>query len=234
MWELCVNIRAVFGPNVYGPVFGPTSDISCRSSASGHQVSSSKHTRGQSRETGSLSRLFSSMETTAKCISLGPADCREKLLHSVLRSAAAFHRNLSHISESRAGCGIRTRSDLSLEEGGYRGGPSSRQGVRVLEPVLHCSKEGWGVASDFRFVAIEPLSHASEVQNAHCRTGRVSEQVRGLVCNDRSKKCLFPCLHYSQSQEVPEVCFQGQSLPISGSSFRPSTLTPDFHEVCGC
>ncbi len=39
---------------------------------------------------------------------------------------------------------------------------------------------------------------------------------------------------YSQSQEVPEVCFQGQSLPILGSSFRPSTLTPDFHEVCGC
>ncbi len=25
-----------------------------------------------------------------------------------------------------------------------------------------------------------------------------------------------------------------QSLPISGSSFRPSTLTPYFHEVCGC
>ncbi len=89
-----------------------------------------------------------------------------------------------------------------------------------------------GVASDFRSAAIEPLSHASEVQNAHCQTGRVSDQVRGLVCHDRSKRRILPYLHPSQSQEVPEVCFQGQSLPISGSSLRPSTHTPYFHEVC--
>ncbi len=75
---------------------------------------------------------------------------------------------------------------------------------------------------------------ASEVQNAHCQTGRVSDQVRGLVCHDRSKRRLFSCLHPSQSQKVPEVCFQGQSLPVSGSSLRLSTLTPYFHEVCGC
>ncbi len=59
---------------------GAESLVSCRSSMSGHRSSSSKHTRGQSRETGSLSRLFSSVETTAKCISLGPADCRAGLL----------------------------------------------------------------------------------------------------------------------------------------------------------
>ncbi len=41
-------------------------------------------------------------------------------------------------------------------------------------------------------------------------------------------------IHPSQSQEVPEVRFQGQSLPISGSSLRPNTLTPNFHEVRGC
>ncbi len=75
---------------------------------------------------------------------------------------------------------------------------------------------------------------ASEVQNAHCQTGHVSDQVRGLVCHDRSKRRLFSCLHPFQSQEVPEVCFQGQSLPVSGSSLRLSTLTPYFHEVCGC
>ncbi len=36
------------------------------------------YTRGQSRETGSLSRLFGSVETTAKCVSVGPAYCRER------------------------------------------------------------------------------------------------------------------------------------------------------------
>ncbi len=211
-----------------------TSVASCRSSVSGHRSSSSKHTRGQSRETGSLSRLFSSVETTAKCISLGPADCRERLSYSIRRSAATFQRVVSHEHKSRAGSGIRTRGQLSSEEGGHRGGPSSRQRVRVLQPVLRCSKEGWRVTSNFRSAATEPLSQLPEVQNAYCKTGRVSDQIRGLVRHDRSKRRLFPRIHPSQSQEVPEVRFQGQSLPISGSSLRPSTLTPNFHEVRGC
>ncbi len=70
-----------------------TSVVCCQSTVSGHRSSSSRHTRGQSRESsplGFLSRLFNSVETTAKCISLGPADCRERLSHSVWCSAAAF------------------------------------------------------------------------------------------------------------------------------------------------
>ncbi len=97
-----------------------------------------------------------------------------------------------------------------------------------LQPVLRCSKKGWGATSNFRSVATEPLSHVPEVQNAYCKTGRVSDQIRGLVCHDRSKIRLFPYIYPSQSQEVPEVCFQGQSLPISGSSLRPNTLTRTF------
>ncbi|KAL0153253.1 hypothetical protein M9458_051428, partial [Cirrhinus mrigala] len=73
-----------------------------------------------------------------------------------------------------------------VEEGGHRGGLSSRQGVRVLQPV------------------------------------------RGLVCDDRSKRRLLPRLHASSTQEVPEVCFQGRSIPISGSSVRPSTPPRTF------
>ncbi len=109
-----------------------------------------------------------------------------------------------------------------------------RKGVRVLQPVLHSSKEGWRVASHFRSASIEPLRHETEVQYSYTQTHRVSDQVRGLVCHDRSKRRIFPCLHPSHSQEVPEVCFRGRSLPISGSSLRPSTLIPHFHEVCGC
>ncbi len=90
-------------------------------------ASCSKHTRSQSRETGSISILFSSVETTAKCISVGPSECRKRLSHSVRRSATAFQRFFSHISEPRAGSGIKTRGEHSLEEGGHRGGPSSRQ-----------------------------------------------------------------------------------------------------------
>ncbi len=54
-----------------------SSAFSCRCAVPGYQTSRSNYTRGQSRETGSLSRLFGSVETTAKCVSMGPAHCRE-------------------------------------------------------------------------------------------------------------------------------------------------------------
>ncbi len=47
-----------------------------------------------------------------------------------------FNRGHSHAGGSRAGSGNGTRSEHSPEEGGHRGGPSSRQRVRVLQPYF--------------------------------------------------------------------------------------------------
>ncbi len=207
--------------------------FSCRCAVPGYQTSHSNYTRGQSRETGSLSTLSGSVETTAKCVSMGPAYCRERLQNPVRFSPASIQRGEFHFGGPRAGSGNGTGGKHSLKEGGHRGGVSSRKRVRVLQPVLHSSKEGWRVASHFRSAAVEPLSQQTEVQDAYSQAGRVSNQVRGLVCRDRSKRRILPRLHPSHSQEVPEVCFQGQSLPISGTSLRPSTLTSHFYEVCG-
>ncbi len=49
------------------------SAISCLSPASGHRAIRSKHTRGQSRETGSLRRSPGGVGAPAKRVSLGPA-----------------------------------------------------------------------------------------------------------------------------------------------------------------
>jgi len=46
-----------------------------------------------------------------------------------------------------AGSGYGAGSADSSMKGGYRKASPSQQGVRVLQPVLHCSKKGWGVAS---------------------------------------------------------------------------------------
>ncbi len=100
---------------------------------------------------------------------------------------------------------------LSRPASFHRGGPSSRQRVWVLQPVFHRSKEGWGVASDFRSASVEPLSHVTQVQNAHAQTSCVSDQVRGLVCDDRFEGHIFPYIHPSSTQEVPEVCFRGKA-----------------------
>ncbi len=192
------------------------------------------NTRGQPRETGSLSRLFGSMETTARCISMGPADCRKGVSNSVRLSTTALQRRDSHTGGPRAGSGYGTRSESPIKEGGHRGGPSSREGIRVLQPVFHSSQKGWRVASDHRSASTEPLSQSAEVQDAHAKASCVTNQVQGLVCHDRSKRRILPRIHPSVSQEVPKVRFWGQSIPISGSSLRSSTFTPHFYKSSGC
>ncbi len=66
--------------------------FSCRCAVPGYQTSRSNYTRGQSRETGSLSRLPGSVETTAKCVLMGPAYCRERLQNPVRFSSASIQR----------------------------------------------------------------------------------------------------------------------------------------------
>ncbi len=103
--------------------------------------------------------------------------------------------------------------------------------IRILEEV---PKKDGGIASYSRSEIIEPLSHETQVQDDYYQASRVPNQVRGLVCDDRSERHLLPYIHSYSTPEVPKVCFQGQSIPISGSFVRPSTLTPHFHKVCGC
>ncbi len=67
----------------------------------------------------------------------------------------------------------------------------------------------------------------------------IKQDVSQIRCEDCffydiSERRLFPCIHSSSTPEVAKVCFRGQSIPMSGFSVRPSTLTPHFHKVCGC
>ncbi len=90
-------------------------------------------------------------------------------------------------------------------------------------------------ASNSRSSFIEPLSHESEVQNDYDQASR--SQIRSedwFVTIDRSERYLLPYIHSSSTQEVPKVCFWGQNISMSNSSFRSGTLTPHFHEVYRC
>ncbi len=158
-----------------------------------------------------------------------PNVCPKRLLQSVWCSTATFQHGHCHTGWSRQGSDNETRTEYPLEEGCHRGDPSSRQRVWVLQPVLHRSQEGWMVASYFRSESTELLSHATEVQDALYRAGCVSDPIRGLVCRDRSKRRIFPHLHPSPSQWVPEVCFGGKAyqnrvLPF-GLALSPCTFT---------
>ncbi len=91
-----------------------------------------------------------------------------------------------------------------------------------------------GVASDFRSSRVEPLPQNIQVQNAYNQDDCFSHPIGGLVCDNRSKGRLFSYRNIATTQEVPEVRFRGRSLPVSGSSIRPSLVTPHIHEMHGC
>ncbi|KAI2647175.1 ATP-dependent RNA helicase dbp5 [Labeo rohita] len=93
-----------------------SSAVSCRSSVTGHQTSSSNNTRGQSRETCFLSRLFGSVKTTPKCICLGPTHCRARLSHSIWRSAATFQRGLPTLVGPEQGLVMEQEVDTLLRK----------------------------------------------------------------------------------------------------------------------
>ncbi|KAI2646582.1 enzymatic polyprotein [Labeo rohita] len=192
---------------------------------------SSNNTRGQSRETGSLSRLFGSVETTAKCVCMGPAYCRARLSHPIQRSAAAFQWGLSHCGEPRAGSGNGTGSRNSVEEGDHRGGPSSREGVRVLQPVLHCSKEGWGPASHFRSETTESFSYRFRLKFKMLTINQVVSQIRSedwFVMIDL-KDAYFHVSILPQHRKFLRFAFRGKAyqyrvLPF-GLALSPRTFT---------
>ncbi len=134
------------------------------------------NTRGQPREAGSLSRLFSSMETTAKRVSMGPADCRKGVSNSVRFSTTALQRCDSHTGGPRAGSGYGTRGESPIKEGGHRGGPSSREGIRVYSRYFIVPKKDGGLRP---IIDLRQLNHSvSQLKFKMLTLRQVVSQIR--------------------------------------------------------
>ncbi len=143
-----------------------SSDTSCRFTVSGclSDCTNTYKSRNQSREAGTSSRIFDSVETFVKYISLGPADYRKRVSNTVRVSPSQVHGGVVHRGSPPVGSGNGTKSESSVREKGHRICTSLQQGNRVLQPVFHSSKEGWGVASHFRSSSSEQLHHAARAQ----------------------------------------------------------------------
>ncbi len=86
-------------------------------------------------------------------------------------------------------------------------------------------------------IDLRQLNHSvSQLKFKMLTLRQVVSQIRSKdwFFHDRSKRRILPRIHPSVSQEVPKVCFWGQSIPISGSSLRSSTLTPHVYKSSGC
>lgn len=120
----------------------------------------------RSVKTSAPFREAGSVEATAKYLSVGRKDCRERLQDSVCISASAFQRCGLHFRVTGTSPFVDTGVANSVGQRGHRTCSPARQTVRLLQPVFSCSQERWGVASDFRSSWVEPLPQNIQVQNA--------------------------------------------------------------------
>ncbi len=116
------------------------------------------------------------METSAKYVSLGPADYRKRVSNTVRVSPAQVYGGVFHQGGPPAGSGNGTRSESSVRERGHIICTSLQQGNWVLQPVFHSSKEGWGIASHFRSSSSERFRHAAQFQDVTLR--KIVPQIR--------------------------------------------------------
>ncbi len=123
-----------------------------------------------------------------------------------------------------AGSGNGTGNKSSVRERGHRICTSLKQGNRVLQPVFYSSKEGWRFASHFRSSSSERIM---QLKFKMLTLRQIVSQIKSedFFCHDRSQGRILSHILPSMSQEVPEVHFWGQSIPVSSSSVQPSIIT---------
>ncbi len=129
-----------------------------------------------------------------------------------------------------AGSGNGTRSESSVRERGHRIWTSLHQGNWVYSRYFTVQKKDGGLRPilDLRVLKDSAMQLKFKI---NFETNRATDQIRGLVCHDRYQGCILPHIHPSVSQEVPEVLFWGQSMPVSGSSVQPNIITLYIHEM---
>ncbi len=110
---------------------------------SGHHTSNIPPSK-RSVKTSAPFREAGSVEATAKYISVGRKDCRERLQDSVCISASVFQRRGLHFRETGTSAFVDTRVASSAGQRGHRTCSPARQRVRLLQPVFSGSQKGWG------------------------------------------------------------------------------------------
>ncbi len=106
--------------------------------------------RNQSREAGPSSRIFDSMETSAKCISLGPAEYRKRVSNSVRVSPAQVYGGVVHRGGPQQVLVMEQEVKALLEKGAIECVPRSNRESRFNRRFFIVSKKDGGVVSNFR------------------------------------------------------------------------------------
>ncbi len=132
-------------------------------------------------------------------------DHQTRLCDSVRPASHQVQGHPVHFSQGRRcsclACGNRSPTG----EGRDRAGPSSRYGVGVVQPLLHCAQERWWVTTDLGSASFEPCTSQAAVQDVDAETHFWMRPSPRLVCSDRPEGCVLSCLDPPATQAIPAI-----------------------------
>ncbi len=145
-----------------------------------------------------------------QAVSLSPEDHQTRLRDSVHPASSQVQGQSVHLSvEPECPCPA-CKSRGPTGEGRDTAGPSSRDGVRVLQPLLHRTQETRWVTSNLGPARSEPGPCQAPVQDVDAETHLSMRPSLRLGCSDRPERRLLPCL------DLPSIplCVRRASIPV--------------------
>ncbi len=118
-------------------------------------------------------------------------------------------------------------------EGRDRAGPSSRDEVRVLQPVLHRTQERRWVTTNLGPARPEPGPSQAPVQDVDAETHFSMHPSVRLVRSDRPEGRVLSCLNPPSTQTVSPLCIRRTSISVQSPPLRAIPVASCLHQGRG-
>ncbi len=165
-----------------------------------------------------------------QAVSLAPEDYQTRLRDSVRPASPQVQGHSVHLSVEQGCPCLACRSRGPTGEGRNRAGPSSRDEVRVLQPLLHRTQERRWVTTNPGPARSESGPSQAPVQDVDAETHLSMRPSPRLVCSNRPEGRLLPCLDPPSTQTVSPLCVRGASIPVQGPSLRAIPVASCLHQ----
>ncbi len=165
-----------------------------------------------------------------QAVSLAPEDYQTRLRDSVRPASPQVQGHSVHLSVEQGCPCLACRSRGPTGEGRDRAGPSSRDEVRVLQPLLHRTQERRWVTTNPGPARSESGPSQAPVQDVDAETHLSMRPSPRLVCSNRPEGRLLPCLDPPSTQTVSPLCVRGASIPVQGPSLRAVPVASCLHQ----
>ncbi len=160
------------------------------------------------------------LASAPQAVSLASENHQTRLCDSV-RPASSQVQGLSvHLCvEQRCPC-LACRNRGPADEGRDRAGPSSRDEVRVLQPLLHRTQERRWVTTNLGPARSEPGPSQAPVQDVDAETHLSMHPSLRLVHSDRPEGRVLSCLDPPSTQTISTLCVRRASISVQGPPLR--------------